>query len=204
MERVFGPEMGDFIRRLREEHGVIFHLGENVVSLLDRKVRLQSGAAFDADLVILGVGVRPRLALAKQAGLVVDNGVVVDKYLRSSVPEIYAAGDIARWPDRHSKSDIRVEHWVVAERQGQTAAINMLGGREEFDAVPFFWSQHYDIPINYVGHAENWDRIELEGNIGEKDCLLKFIKAGEVRAVASIFRDQASLEAELRMEKGNR
>jgi NADPH-dependent 2,4-dienoyl-CoA reductase/sulfur reductase-like enzyme/nitrite reductase/ring-hydroxylating ferredoxin subunit len=200
MERIFGAEMGDFIRGLHEEHGVIFHLEDSVISLAGGKVQLKNGAAFDADLVIMGVGVKPRLSLAEGAGLTLDRGVTVNEFLQTSVPEIYAAGDIARWPDRRSGTNIRVEHWVVAERQGQTAAINMLGGREKFDAVPFFWSQHYDIPINYVGHAESWDRIDIEGNIREKDCLLRFIKDGRLCAAASIFRDLASLQAELELE----
>jgi NADPH-dependent 2,4-dienoyl-CoA reductase/sulfur reductase-like enzyme len=145
--------------------------------------------------------VRPRLTLAENAGLTMDRGVLVNEYLETSVPEIYAAGDIARWPDPHSGESIRVEHWVVAERQGQTAARNMLGQRRKFDAVPFFWSQHYDLPINYVGHAGQWDNIEIEGDVRARDCLLKYQREGRTLAVASIFRDLASLEAELRIER---
>jgi NADPH-dependent 2,4-dienoyl-CoA reductase/sulfur reductase-like enzyme len=130
-----------------------------------------------------------------------DRGVLLNEYLETSVPEIYAAGDIARWPDPHSRESIRVEHWVVAERQGQIAARNMLGQRRKFDAVPFFWSQHYDLPINYVGHAGHWDNIAIEGNIKARDCLLKYQREGRTLAVASIFRDLASLEAEVRMER---
>ena len=90
---------------------------------------------------------------------------------------------------------------MVAERQGQTAALNMLGQRVAFDAVPFFWSQHYDVPINYVGHAEQWDEIAIDGDIKAKDCLLKYKRKGRVLAVASIYRDLASLRAELKMER---
>ena len=144
---------------------------------------------------------RPRIGLAERTGLTVDRGVVVNAYLETSVPGIYAAGDIARWPDPHSGANIRVEHWVVAERQGQTAALNMLGHREKFTAVPFFWSQHYDIAINYVGHAEAWDELAIEGDIAGKDCLLSFKRNGRALAVASIFRDIESLQAELTMER---
>jgi NADPH-dependent 2,4-dienoyl-CoA reductase/sulfur reductase-like enzyme/nitrite reductase/ring-hydroxylating ferredoxin subunit len=202
MERVLGPGMGDFVRALHERHGVIFHLGDTVVGIDGKRATLKSGGVLEADLVVVGVGVRPRLALPEQAGLTLDRGVTVNAYLETSIPGIYAAGDIARWPDPHSKENIRVEHWVVAERQGQAAARNMLGQREAFDAVPFFWSQHYDVPINYVGHAEKWDEIAIDGDISAKDCLLRYKSGGRVLAVASIYRDLASLQAELAMEQG--
>ena len=201
MERVLGPEMGDFVRALHEEHGVIFHLGDTVTAIDGKRATLKSGGALEADVVVIGVGVRPRLALAEQAGLKIDRGVAVNEFLETSATGIYAVGDIARWPDPHSQDNIRVEHWVVAQRQGQTAARNMLGQREVFDAVPFFWSQHYDVPINYVGHAEKWDEISIDGDIAGRDCLLKYKSKGRVLAVASIYRDLASLQAELEMEQ---
>jgi NADPH-dependent 2,4-dienoyl-CoA reductase/sulfur reductase-like enzyme/nitrite reductase/ring-hydroxylating ferredoxin subunit len=201
MERVLGPQMGDFVRRLHEQHGVVFHLEDGVVAIDGHRAALKSGGVIDSDFVVVGIGVRPRLGLAEQAGLALDRGIAVNHYLETSVPGVYAAGDIARWPDPYSGQRIRVEHWVVAERQGQTAARNMLGQREKFDSVPFFWSQHYDVPINYVGHAEHWDEIEIEGDIGAKDCLLRYKHKGRVLAVASVFRDLASLKAEVAIER---
>jgi NADPH-dependent 2,4-dienoyl-CoA reductase/sulfur reductase-like enzyme/nitrite reductase/ring-hydroxylating ferredoxin subunit len=202
MERVLGPQLGDFVRALHEEHGVVFHLGETVTAFDGRRATLKGGGTLETDVVVVGVGVRPRLALAERAGLTMDRGVAVDAYLRTSDPDIYAAGDIARWPDPHSGAAIRVEHWVVAERQGQTAARNMLGAQERFDAVPFFWSQHYDVPINYVGHAEQWDEIAIDGSVAGRDCVLRYKSKGRVLAVASIYRDLDSLKAELAMEQG--
>lgn len=203
MERVLGAEMGDFIRALHEEHGVIFHLKDAVIAIEGSNVRLKSGELHEIDLIVAGIGVRPRLALAEQAGLAIDNGVVVDTYLETTVPGIYAAGDIARWPDPHTGQAIRVEHWVVAERQGQVAALNMLGQQQKFEAVPFFWSQHYDIPINYVGHAESWDEVFIRGDIRAKDCAVQYKSNGRVLATVTIYRDLESLDAEVRMERQN-
>jgi NADPH-dependent 2,4-dienoyl-CoA reductase/sulfur reductase-like enzyme/nitrite reductase/ring-hydroxylating ferredoxin subunit len=201
MERIMGAAIGDMVRSIHESHGVSFHLGATLAAITDDHVTLSTGDRLDADLVVVGVGVRPVVTLAEQAGLAIDRGVVVNEFLQTSAPGVYAAGDIVRWPDRLTGQGIRVEHWVVAERQGQVAARNMLGWQERFDAVPFFWSQHYDTAIAYVGHAEKFDRLEVDGDPAARDCVVSFWHDGRKLAVATVGRDQDSLKAEHAFEQ---
>jgi apoptosis-inducing factor 3 len=201
LERVLGPELGDLFKSLHEVKGVVFHFGRKAKSLERGHLVLDDGSKIAADFIVAGVGVRPRTELAEAAGLRLDKGVVVNERLETSAPNIFAAGDIARWPDPHSGGDIRVEHWVVAQRQGQAAARNVLGAGERFDAVPFFWSLHYDAAIKYVGHAERWDRTSIDGDPAKLDCTVKYLAGGKELAVATIHRNRESLDAELRMER---
>lgn len=196
---VLGSELGGFIRSLHEEHGVVFHLGATAERITAQAVALSDGSVVDADLVVVGAGVKPRISLAANAGIAVDRGVLVNEFLETNVAGIFAAGDVAQWLDLNTAESRRIEHWVVAERQGQTAAQNMLGLRRPFSSVPFFWSEHYDISIRYVGYARSWDTIEIDGNIADRDCLVGYKKDGKIVAVAAIGRDVQALACEVSM-----
>lgn len=200
MEKNFGPEISDLIVATHREKGVKLNLGVKVARIKSNSVVLENNVRIEADLVIIGAGVAPRLELAKAAGLAVDRGLTVNSRLRTSAPDIYAAGDIARWPDPISGERIRVEHWVVAEKQGQTAAANMLGADRSFDAAPFFWTKHFDLAIHYSGHAESWDELVVDGDIQKRDATVRFQKGGRTLAIATIGRDRGSVAAELELE----
>lgn len=202
LERVFGPEVGAAIQKWHEAHGVVFHLGLTAAGIGHSIIHFTDGSSLPADLVVVGIGVRAATSLAAAAGLALDNGIPVDELLRTSVPDVFAAGDIARWPDPHTGERIRVEHWVVAERQGRTAARNVLGAAEPFTAVPFFWSQHYDRTLSYVGHAMRWNAVDVDGDLEAADFRVTYRLGERVLAVATAGRDRESLEAELMLERG--
>jgi NADPH-dependent 2,4-dienoyl-CoA reductase/sulfur reductase-like enzyme/nitrite reductase/ring-hydroxylating ferredoxin subunit len=200
MERTLGPQVGHYLYGLHERNGVVFHLQHTVGAIENHSVKLENGETIEADLVVVGIGVKPLTDLAERAGIKINNGVLVNEYLETSAPQIFAAGDIARWPDSLTGEKIRVEHWVVAERQGQTAARNMIGHRERFDMVPFFWTSQYDFTLNYVGHAEKWDDLRIDGRVEERNCKLSFMRGAKTVAVATVGRDRDSLQSELAME----
>lgn len=195
-EKVLGADVGTWIRSLHEAKGVTFHLGDSITAIGQHEAQLKGGGRVAADLVVIGVGVRPRLALAEAAGLAIDKGVVVDECLRTSAAGIYAAGDIARYPDPVSGAPVRIEHWVVAERQGQAAARNMMGREAPFRDVPFFWSTHYDQTVSYTGHAEGWDEAVLDGSLEGGDAMVRYVKDGKTLAVATVGRDRDNLDFE--------
>jgi 3-phenylpropionate/trans-cinnamate dioxygenase ferredoxin reductase subunit len=201
LERTLGGELGTLVKSVHEQHGVTFYLGRKTTSLDEKGVVLDDGTRLDADLVVAGIGVRPNLKLAESAGLTLDNGLAVNEFLETSASDVFAAGDVARWPDAYSDQRIRIEHWVVAQRQGQVIARNMLGARERFDDIPFFWSAHYDkLSIQYVGHVDRWDEIKIDGDVMKMDCAVSYMVGGRRRAMATINRDRENLQTEVELE----
>jgi NADPH-dependent 2,4-dienoyl-CoA reductase/sulfur reductase-like enzyme/nitrite reductase/ring-hydroxylating ferredoxin subunit len=201
MERVFGADVGRLVQSIHEGTGVTFHLGATATAIDEEGVTLAGGERLAADLVVIGIGVRPLTKLAEGAGLKVDRGVVVDAYLETSVPGIFAAGDIARWPDRLTGEPLRIEHWIVAQRQGQTAAKNILGQRVAFDQVPFFWTNQASFGLRYVGHASTWDRIAVDGDLADRRAVVTYWRGPDRLAVATLRRDLDALKAEAELEE---
>jgi NADPH-dependent 2,4-dienoyl-CoA reductase/sulfur reductase-like enzyme/nitrite reductase/ring-hydroxylating ferredoxin subunit len=201
LERVLGTELGSLVKNVHEQQGVTFFLGRSVTAIEEKSVVLDDGTRVEADLVVAGVGVRPNLKLAESAGLMLDNGLAVNEFLETSASGVFAAGDVARWPDAYSDLRLRIEHWVVAERQGQVVARNMLGARDRFDDIPFFWSAHYDkLSIQYIGHVERWDTIRIDGDVAKMDCAVSYMVGAKRRAMATINRDHENLETEVELE----
>ncbi|MFL5481336.1 MAG: FAD-dependent oxidoreductase [Gemmatimonadaceae bacterium] len=202
LERVLGRELGTLIKKVHEDKGVTFHLGHSVSAIHEGSVELDDFSRIDADIVIAGIGVRPNVKVGEDAGLTIDRGIAVSEFLETSVKGIFAAGDVARYPDAYSEQRIRIEHWVVAERQGQVVARNMLGHRDRFDDIPFFWSAHYDaVQIGYTGHVERWDSTLVDGSVEKLDCAVSYLAGGKRRAMATINRDRQNLETELELAR---
>ena len=194
LARILGEEAGRFVKQLHEQHGVVFRLGITAKSVERDHVVLADGSTLPCDFVVIGTGVRPNLKLAEEAGLTIDKGIVVDEFLQTSAPGVYAAGDVARVNGR------RVEHFVVAERMGQVAAENILGARKPYTDAPFFWSHHYDVNFNYVGHALEFDEVRIDGSLDKQDAKIELVNKGKVEAVVTVGRDVESLKAERAME----
>ncbi len=201
LARLLGTAVGSAVKAAHERGGIVFHLDRTPLAVAKDGVLLSDGSHLAADLVVMGVGVRPAVALAEGAGLVLDRGVVVDATLRTSSTRVWAAGDIARWPDPHTGETQRVEHWSLAQRQGQVAARNMLGAEEVFDAVPFFWSIHHDLCINVVGFPAGWERADVHGDLEARDAAIAFRRGAKTLAVATVGRDRLCLEASVLLER---
>ena len=202
LARVVGEALGKMVKSIHEEKGVVFVRGRPA-SIDASEVTLDDGNKIPAELVIMGVGVRPRVDIAEAAKLTVDNGVVVDDRLRAaSAPDVYAVGDVARFPCGADQTPTRVEHWVHAQRMAYVAARNILGYDEAFRFTPFFWSQHYDVAISYVG-AGPWDAVEVIGSVEKRDVLALYRKEGRVVAAATVNRDKESLRLEDLLERGD-
>jgi apoptosis-inducing factor 3 len=201
---VLGEEAGRFVQHLHEEKGVRFHLGRTLGSYDGTSLTLDDGTMVVADLLVVGAGVKPRIALAKAAGLALadgEDGIRVDARLATSAETIYAIGDVASYPDPRLGHPIRVEHWVHAQRQGQHLARHLLGETQAgFGDTPFFWSGHYGTSLRYVGHAPTEDG-RIEGSIDDGDFALFFREGGEEQALLTCGRDLQSLEVEAQWEK---
>ncbi len=197
-ERQLGREVGDAFRRVHESQGVVFRLGEGVAAFEGEqrvaRVRLKSGGTLDADLVVVGSGISPATDILQGMSLRQDGGVAVDARLRAA-DSIYAAGDIAAFPYRGDGAAIRVEHWRVAEQHGRVAAANMLGGAITYDAVPYFWTIHFMKRLDYVGHAEEWDKVVIDGNLEKPEFTAFYVKDGRVNALAAWGRDKQAAAA---------
>jgi apoptosis-inducing factor 3 len=192
-ENTLGPEIGKLFQNVHEKNGVRFRLASSVTGFEGsdgvEKVLLKSGESLDADVVIVGVGVRPATDFLHEFQLHKDGGVIADANLRIG-DDIFAAGDIVHFPDARTGALSRIEHWRTAMQLGRVAGHNMAGKSTPFDGVPFFWTTQFDVTLNYVGHAAGWDRTIVQGNIESKAFLVFYIKDDRVQAVAGMNRDR--------------
>jgi 3-phenylpropionate/trans-cinnamate dioxygenase ferredoxin reductase subunit len=186
-ERIFGPEIGSFYRDVHVRHGVDLALGEGVESFEGdgatvARVRTDRGRVIDCDFAVVGIGVVPRVELAHAAGLKVDNGILVDEQLRTSVPGVFAAGDVANASHPFYGERIRVEHWANALNQGPAAARAMLGVPVAYDEIPYFFSDQYDVGMEYSGHAPQWDEVVFRGDRASGAFIAFWLRDGRVAA----------------------
>lgn len=199
-EKTFGRKLGTALREIHEENGVVFNLGHTAARIDPESVWLDDGTKLPADLVLVGIGVKPDTRLAEVGGLNVENGVIVDRRMETSAPGVFAAGDIARYPAPFNDERVRVEHWVAAQRQGQTAARSILGQDVSLTVPPFFWTRQWDFGISYVGYGVQWDEIRIDGDIRGRDASIRYLRGGEVCALATVGRDLQSLQQEAATE----
>ena len=186
LERVIGQELGGFYRDVHLEHGVEMHLGMGVRALRGNgsvdEVVLADGRTLSADLVVVGLGVVPRVELADAAGLTLDNGVLTSEHLTASTPGVFAAGDVANAWHPTLQQNIRLEHWSSALNQGPVAARNMLGRPTPYTKIPYFYSDQYDIGMEYSGHATEWDQLVFRGDPGSREFIAFWLEEGRLRA----------------------
>jgi 3-phenylpropionate/trans-cinnamate dioxygenase ferredoxin reductase subunit len=190
LERVLGPELGRLYLDIHRDHGVEF-LPETTVERFEgagsvERVITRDGAALDAQFVVVGIGVSPRVALAENAGLSVDNGILVDEGLEASTPGIFAAGDVANAHHPFYGRRVRIEHWANALNQGPAAARSMLGRDVSYDELPYFFSDQYDVGMEYSGFAETWDRVVLRGDSGSRELIAFWIEDRRVIAAMNV------------------
>ena len=190
LQRVLGDEIGQVFRSLHADNGVHLRSGTGVVELRGtgrvEQVLLTDGEVEAADVVVIGVGVTPRVGLAVAAGLKVDDGIVVDEYLQTSAPGVYAAGDVAAAWHPHYRRHVRVEHWANALNQGLTAGNNAAGGSEVYTRLPYFFSDQYDLGLEYVGYSEPGDTVVVRGNRDEREFIAFWQRDGIVTAAMNV------------------
>ena len=205
LARVVGAEVGRMVQGVHEERGVRFRLGRKAQSFDRRRLILDDGSAVEADLVVAGIGVAPRVSLARDAGLAMagedeGRGIAVDARLETSAAGVFAVGDVASYPDAHVGRRIRVEHWVHAERQGQHVARVLMGEAGPYTDPPFFWSAHFDTGLRYLGHVGQIEGQEVDGTIEGREFVMRLHGPGREAAFVTCNRDPETLEEEARWE----